>query len=317
MPIVGRPWPRWGWTRSTPRSARSSFFDTPDLTLNQHGVVVRVRRVQGKPADSVIKLRPVVPDELPSASAEVAELRRRGRRHARWLRVLRDDEGRARSDDGEGDPGRAPPAAQAVQPGAAGPLREHTLRTGSPSTTLAMLGPINVLKLKFTPADFGRRLVAELWFYPDGSRILELSTKCAPRRGLRGGRRDQGVPRRSGIDLNAEQQTKTKTALRFFAKELHGTGTAGDERGGIHHEPARTVRASRACRPRGTTDRQVQPATATGRGAAVPRPERRQLPGCTGEDVPPRADRAGRSGTIAGDRAPAHADPSRRQGGAS
>jgi inorganic triphosphatase YgiF len=24
------------------------FFDTPDLTLNTHGVVVRARRVQGK-----------------------------------------------------------------------------------------------------------------------------------------------------------------------------------------------------------------------------------------------------------------------------
>src|SRR5688572_23846580 len=41
------------------------FFDTPDLTLNQNGVVVRARRVQGKGDDSVVKLRPVVPDELP------------------------------------------------------------------------------------------------------------------------------------------------------------------------------------------------------------------------------------------------------------
>ena len=42
------------------------FFDTPDLLLNQHGVVVRGRRVQGKAGDSVIKLRPVVPDQLPA-----------------------------------------------------------------------------------------------------------------------------------------------------------------------------------------------------------------------------------------------------------
>ncbi|MDF2736037.1 MAG: adenylate cyclase, partial [Chloroflexota bacterium] len=41
------------------------FFDTPDLTLNQSGLVVRARRVQGKGDDSVVKLRPVVPDELP------------------------------------------------------------------------------------------------------------------------------------------------------------------------------------------------------------------------------------------------------------
>jgi hypothetical protein len=41
------------------------FFDTPELTPNRHGVVVGARRVQGRNDDSVVKLRPVVPDELP------------------------------------------------------------------------------------------------------------------------------------------------------------------------------------------------------------------------------------------------------------
>ena len=45
---------------------------------------------------------------------------------------------------------------------------------------LSLLGPIFVLKLKYAPQGFARKLVAELWLYPDGSRILELSTKCAP-----------------------------------------------------------------------------------------------------------------------------------------
>src|SRR4051794_30772036 len=43
------------------------FFDTPDLALDRLGLVVRARRVQGKGDDSVVKLRPVVPDELPDA----------------------------------------------------------------------------------------------------------------------------------------------------------------------------------------------------------------------------------------------------------
>src|SRR5829696_8576496 len=43
------------------------FFDTPALTLYHHGVVVRARRVQKKGDDSVVKLRPVVPSELPDA----------------------------------------------------------------------------------------------------------------------------------------------------------------------------------------------------------------------------------------------------------
>src|SRR6478752_2271354 len=42
------------------------FFDTLDLALNQHGVIVRARRAQGGVEDSVVKLRPVVPHELPA-----------------------------------------------------------------------------------------------------------------------------------------------------------------------------------------------------------------------------------------------------------
>ena len=43
------------------------FFETPDLALDQNGVVVRARRSQKKGDDTVVKLRPVVPAELPKA----------------------------------------------------------------------------------------------------------------------------------------------------------------------------------------------------------------------------------------------------------
>ena len=33
------------------------FFDTQDLLLNRHGVIVRARRAQGGVEDSVVKLR--------------------------------------------------------------------------------------------------------------------------------------------------------------------------------------------------------------------------------------------------------------------
>ena len=45
---------------------------------------------------------------------------------------------------------------------------------------LAVLGPIFVLKLKWQPRDYARKMVAELWLYPSGDRIFELSTKCLP-----------------------------------------------------------------------------------------------------------------------------------------
>src|SRR5579871_1483071 len=42
------------------------FFDTPDLALDKLGVVARARRIQGKGGDSIVKLRPAVPNELPA-----------------------------------------------------------------------------------------------------------------------------------------------------------------------------------------------------------------------------------------------------------
>jgi hypothetical protein len=40
---------------------RVFFFDTPDLSLNRHGLVVRAQRIQRRGEDSVVKLRPVEP----------------------------------------------------------------------------------------------------------------------------------------------------------------------------------------------------------------------------------------------------------------
>ena len=65
------------------------FFDTPDLALNKVGVVVRARRIQGGGNDSVVKLRPVVPERAPERHPQVAELQRRGGHRPRQLRVLR------------------------------------------------------------------------------------------------------------------------------------------------------------------------------------------------------------------------------------
>src|SRR4051794_36185310 len=44
-----------------------AFFDTADLTLSEHGLVLRARRIQRKPGDAVVKLRPVIPDQLTPA----------------------------------------------------------------------------------------------------------------------------------------------------------------------------------------------------------------------------------------------------------
>jgi hypothetical protein len=201
------------------------FFDTPDLALNRHGVVVRARRVQQRGDDSVVKLRPVVPDELPT-----------GLRASKNLVV-----------EVDAMPGgyvcsaslKGTPRAGEVKEVAAGdrPIRRLFSKEqrafyaahapeGVGLDDLSILGPINLMKLKFSPRDLGRRMVAELWLYPDGSRILELSTKCAPTEAFQVAVESRAFLTKQGVDLSGEQHTKTKTALEFFSRNRKATADA-------------------------------------------------------------------------------------------
>jgi hypothetical protein len=198
------------------------FFDTPELTLNKHGLVVRARRVQQRTDDSVVKLRPVIPDNLPASLRKSKDL---------VVEVDAMPGGYVCSASMKGAP-----AGDGVKAVAAGDQRIHKLfskqqqgffATHAPEgiglDDLAILGPINLLKLKFSPRGYGRRLVAELWLYPDGSRILELSTKCAPAEAFDVAAETRAFLEKQGVDLSGEQQTKTSTALEFFSRNLKAT----------------------------------------------------------------------------------------------
>jgi hypothetical protein len=93
---------------------------------------------------------------------------------------------------------------------------------------LSILGPIFVLKLAAVPEGYDRKVVAEMWTYPDGSRLLELSTRCMPSEAFQVAAEVRGYLANRGIDLSGEQATKTKRALAFFAEELakEGRGSA-------------------------------------------------------------------------------------------
>jgi len=195
------------------------FFDTPGLALDAAGVVARARRIQGKGGDSIIKLRPVTPSELP------ADLRRSGS-----FRV-----------EVDALPGgfvcsgtlKGAPASADVLRAARGelPLRKLFSKEqrelfaahapqGVALDDLTVLGPIFVLKLRIEPPELGgRRVVTEMWFYPDGSRILELSTRCATTEAFQVAAESRAFLLERGIDLSGEQETKTRKALEFFVRE--------------------------------------------------------------------------------------------------
>jgi hypothetical protein len=199
------------------------FFDTPELTLNNKGVVVRARRVQQKGDDTVVKLRPVVPNELP------AELRRSPNFgvavdampggfvcSGSMKRALK------RADVRDAVLGERPVRKLYSKEQRA--LYAAHAPEGLELDDLSILGPISVLKLKFAPEGLDRKLVAELWLYPDNTMILELSTKCAPSEAFQVAAETRAFLTQRGIDLTGEQETKTKKALEFFSKRLQAEG---------------------------------------------------------------------------------------------
>jgi hypothetical protein len=197
------------------------FFDTPELALDSAGVVVRARRIQRGKDDSVVKLRPVEPAELPD------EVRR-----SKGFKVEVDAmpggvvcsasfKGRV----GEGE----------VLDAVAGRARLSRLFSkeqrdfyamhapdGIELDDLSVLGPVFVLKLKYTPEGAVRPLTVELWNYPDGGRILELSTKTVPSEAFQAVAETRAFLLERGVLMDGKQETKTRTALEFFARELAG-----------------------------------------------------------------------------------------------
>jgi hypothetical protein len=195
------------------------FFDTPDLALDRQGIVVRARRVQRKGDDSVVKLRPIVPAELPS---EVRKSPSFG------IEVDAMPGGHVCS--GSMKATLKAPAVRETVTGAK-PLRKLFTKEqralfsayapeGLELDDLSILGPIFVLKLKFSPEGYDRKLVAELWLYPDNSMLLELSTKCAPGEAFQVAAETKGFLHENGIDVGGEQETKTRKALEFFSARL-------------------------------------------------------------------------------------------------
>jgi hypothetical protein len=194
------------------------FFDTPELALNAGGVVARARRIQGRGDDSVVKLRPVVPGSIPE----------RLRRSASFgVEVDAMPGGFVCSASMKGIPrtdvrstvlgGRRISALFSKEQRAF--FKEHAPE-GLTMDDLSVLGPITLLKLKFKPKDFERKLVAELWFYPNGTRILELSTKCLPAEAVQTALESRLYLTSHGLDVSGEQQTKTKSALEYFSRLL-------------------------------------------------------------------------------------------------
>jgi hypothetical protein len=204
------------------------FFDTPDLALNRAGVVVRARRIQGGGADTVVKLRPVDPSTIDP------DLRRSA---AFKIEVDAMPGGYVCSASFKGVC-----TGQEVLDVTTGemPLRKLFSKeqrafydahapAGLTMDQLVLLGPTFLLKAKHLPKakEFDRPIVVEVWIYPDGMHVLEVSTKGLPKEAFQLAADFKAYLASKGIVLGADQSAKTKTSLEFFSARLKEAGQAG------------------------------------------------------------------------------------------
>jgi hypothetical protein len=192
------------------------FFDTADQALNRAGLIVRARRIQGGIADTVVKLRPVDPAGID------AELKRSD---AFKVEVDAMPDGTFMcSASYKGDA-----TGQDVLDVVAGAKTIRSLFSreqrayydahapaGIGMNSLRIQGPILVLKARHRPKEFKRGITVELWLWQDGKHILEISTKCPPAEAFQAGVEFRTYLEGHGVDLDAEQETKTRTAMQKF-----------------------------------------------------------------------------------------------------
>jgi len=213
------------------------FLDTPDLTLERAGIVVRIRSFRNKPDDSVIKLRPVSPVDLRSGRKRlVAEIdampggfvcsgamkRHLGKRDVervmtkgRSLRKLFTNR-----------------QVKLLTDHVPVPVRVDDLE---------IFGPVDVHRVKIRPDGLGRTLSVERWTYPDGSRILELSTRCRAKVAVPVAAEFAAMLQAYDIDISGYQQTKTRATLAYFGRVREGCG-AGRPAGHRRTRPPARIR---------------------------------------------------------------------------
>ena len=80
-----------------------------------------------------------------------------------------------------------------------------------------------MLKAKHQPKDFDRRIVVEMWLYPDGSRILEVSTKGLPAEAFQVGAMFKAYLAKLGVSLARTAGDENQGRAGF----LQGQGQVG------------------------------------------------------------------------------------------
>ena len=195
------------------------FFDTANLDLSKAGLVIRARRIQGGTADTVIKLRPVDPSQIDPKLRRSANFKVELDVVPGGFVCSASFKGTCTGKDVVDVAAGKAPLRSLFSKEQRAFYKTHA-PAGLKMKSLRILGPTFLLKAKHKPKEFKRGVTVEVWLYPDGSRILEISTKALPGEALKVAAEFKDFLARSGINISEIQETKTKNVLDFFSKKL-------------------------------------------------------------------------------------------------
>jgi hypothetical protein len=195
------------------------FYDTPRLELFDGGVVLRSRLVKGDEDDTTVKIRPVIPSKVPPSWARVRgfkiEADRTGRKVVRSASLTQP---RKRSEIDAVADGKHP-VRELFSEAQLGLIMD-TSKCQIDFDELKPLGPIRVLCWQTAHKGFPYKMTIEEWRLPDGEDLVEVSIKVSPDQEAEAKKRFDQHLKELGIDPNGAQETKTRTAVEYFAKAL-------------------------------------------------------------------------------------------------
>lgn len=196
------------------------FYDTPNLTLNKAGVVLRARAIADDDHDSVVKIRPVDPDKVDDKWRDTAGFKieadtvgekvvmsasLKASQKKKAIEKVADEDKKDTISD----------LFSKEQKKFLADFYDADLDLDD----LTVLGPVKTLRADIERPGMAYELTAEYWTLPDDSHLLEVSIKCPP---------DEAVVAREvfkaflaghGLDPNGAQATKTSLALRSLAEQ--------------------------------------------------------------------------------------------------
>lgn len=190
------------------------FFDTADLDLFNHKIILRARKKKDDSDESTVKIRGIDPSQDFSKWKSVIKL------EGDWVgdRVLR-----SASLTVEQNPGEIDQVANKTRDISClfskeqEQFVEDILHIPLKFDDLEILGPVEVRRWKKQPDDFDQEICVECWEFPDGKDIVELSVKVEPNQAVSACNAFERYLKQLGLNTDVKQEAKAFYALKYFA----------------------------------------------------------------------------------------------------